>query len=461
MPTFCEHCGSQVGEAWEFCKGCGGRLAPGGGADAGDQAQGNAETSPSGDKSPRRLRTGVLTAVGLILVGGGLVFGSQLLGSGSDPVQPRVAATATGSPSASSATAGADSEAGGDESEDGVSFADLYDQVESGVVRLDVLSCDDSAVGSGFLIDDQLVATAAHVVDGATTIGLTTGFGTTTGTVIGLDESTDLALVRTAQVLEGHVFEFADKPPRPGDRVAALGYPVANPLTMTQGSVSGTDRSLELVDGSRLSGLIQTDAALNQGNSGGPLLDTDGRVAGVVILKDPEAEGIAWALQADDARPHLDRWAQSPQPRPAASCDRPLGPSQTTQLEPPQTDKVSEQIAASLAHYFYGINSGDYWMAWSQLSPAAQERNPYDQFRASTATSYDFNFEVHDIRQTAPDTVVVYLTFTSLQAPGYGPDEEDCTHWFLDYTMRRFGGHWLIDRVTPHDNTAGHVPCGY
>lgn len=445
MASYCQHCGSSVGSDWEYCRACGQHL---------EQPDGPS-TSPSPSTGSKRShgRSSAAIVAGVVLVallaaGGAVLIGYLPIGSGQQPSEPQpVAGTDTPSPVPTSLKPAAPE-----------NFAVAHERIASGVVRLDVLSCDDSGFGSGFLINEQLVATAAHVVDGAATIGLTAGESTTTGTVIGLDPANDLALVRAERPLDGEVLSFADGALRPGLPVAALGYPAGNPLSMTSGSVSALDRTLELQDGSELEGLVQTDAAVNPGNSGGPLINAGGQVVGVVVLKDLNAEGIAYAVSTDTARPRLERWAASPSPRPPADCDRPLGPADTTSVEPP-SDPAGEAIATALFDYFDGINAGDYRRAWSQLSPAAQQRNPYDQFVVDTSTSYDLGIRVQDVTQAGPGRVVVYLRFTSLQAPGYGPDGETCTNWWLDYHMIQTGPRWLIDSVQFHSGTPGHRPC--
>ncbi|WP_246220164.1 hypothetical protein [Phytoactinopolyspora halotolerans] len=81
-----------------------------------------------------------------------------------------------------------------------------------------------------------------------------------------------------------------------------------------------------------------------------------------------------------------------------------------------------------------------------------------DEFAAGVETSYDFGFEVHTVEETA-DGAHVWLEFVSLQAPGYGPEGETCTYWSLDYELVWYDGWLLIDRVTGHDDSSGHVPC--
>jgi serine protease Do len=151
------------------------------------------------------------------------------------------------------------------------------------------------------------VATVAHVVVGADSVVLRDGTSSRTGTVIGLDADHEVALVRTRGRFDGHVFELAGSQPDVGADVAAIGYPLAGPRSLSRGTVSGLDRSGQ-VEGTAVTGLIQTDAALNLGNSGGPLVDRDGRVVGLVDAKVDGADGIGFAVPATTAAGLFASW---------------------------------------------------------------------------------------------------------------------------------------------------------
>lgn len=127
------------------------------------------------------------------------------------------------------------------------SFADLVQQVKTGVIRIEVSSCNGSAIGTGFLVKPHLVATVEHVVDGAQSIRLIRNsvlLGK--ATVIGVDKDRDLALLRTSKAISGYDFGFAGKAPRLGQDVAAIGFPLGLPLTVTKGSVSGLGRAIPI-----------------------------------------------------------------------------------------------------------------------------------------------------------------------------------------------------------------------
>jgi S1-C subfamily serine protease len=202
------------------------------------------------------------------------------------------------------------------------SFADLVEHVKSGVIRIEVSSCSGSAIGTGFLIKPHLIATVEHVVEGAQTIKLKrNGADLGTATVIGLDKDRDLALLHTTKALSGYDFSLAHTAPRLGQDVAAIGFPLGLPLTVTKGSVSGLGRAIP-IDGLKRRNMVQTDAAVNHGNSGGPLLGTGtGQVVGLVDLGSTQANDIAFAVSAAVAAPLLQAWAIAPQSPASAVCN--------------------------------------------------------------------------------------------------------------------------------------------
>jgi S1-C subfamily serine protease len=199
-------------------------------------------------------------------------------------------------------------------------------------VRIEVVGCTDSGIGTGFLISPTLIVTVAHVVDQSVVVSLVDRNQRTTGSVLGIDPSRDLALVRAASPLTGYHFKLAQTLPQPGDPVAAIGFPIGDPITVTQGHISGLHRDIS-VEGTPRSNLIETDTAINPGNSGGPLLDQQGAVVGLVDAKNVDAEGIGYAVPATEARRSVSVWHRNTS-LPTADCSDPLGPSQTSAQVP-------------------------------------------------------------------------------------------------------------------------------
>ena len=158
--------------------------------------------------------------------------------------------------------------------------------------------------GSGVIVaPDGYALTNAHVVDGAREVGVTLHSGAElAAAVVGIDSATDLAVIRILGAgLPAAELAQADTL-RVGQLVIAIGDPLGFHSTVTTGVVSALGRSLSARDGRLIENVIQTDAALNPGNSGGPLVDTHGKVVGINTAIIPTAQGICFAIPAATAR---------------------------------------------------------------------------------------------------------------------------------------------------------------
>jgi S1-C subfamily serine protease len=184
---------------------------------------------------------------------------------------------------------------------------DVVDRLGPTVVRLDVRKNDgprQSGTGSGVIVaPDGLVLTNCHVVGGATRVEATTIEGCSLTTrVVGTDPDTDLALVRVNENVTLPAAQLGDsKRLKRGQLVVAIGHPLGFESTVTAGVISALGRSLRASSGRLIDDLIQTDAALNPGNSGGPLVSTRGEVVGVNTAVIMGAQGICFAVAANTA----------------------------------------------------------------------------------------------------------------------------------------------------------------
>ncbi|MGX4656432.1 S1C family serine protease [Micromonospora sp. SCSIO 07396] len=185
------------------------------------------------------------------------------------------------------------------------SLARVVAVVSPSIVTVEVTGARESSLGSGVVLDtDGLVLTNQHVVDsdGRVTVTLADG-RTAPATVVAQDATADVALLR-ATGLTGLTPATlgSDATLTVGDTVLAFGSPLGLAGTVTSGIVSALDRS---VDG--LTGLVQTDAAINHGNSGGALVDTAGRVVGINVAiattgEDEGSVGLGFAIAVDTVR---------------------------------------------------------------------------------------------------------------------------------------------------------------
>ena len=158
--------------------------------------------------------------------------------------------------------------------------------------------------GSGVIVTpDGYALTNAHVVDATREVGVAMHSGAELhADVVGSDPATDLAVIRVnGSGLPAAELSDSDTL-RVGQLVIAIGDPLGFHSTVTTGVVSATGRSLRANDGRMIENVIQTDAALNPGNSGGPLVDTHAKIIGINTAIIPMAQGICFAIPATTAR---------------------------------------------------------------------------------------------------------------------------------------------------------------
>lgn len=172
-------------------------------------------------------------------------------------------------------------------------------------------SGDATVSGSGFFISDQgYVLTNNHVVEGTKEVKIILADGTEeTATVVGTDRYSDIAVLKADGTVPA-VAKLGDSSLlQPGETVIAIGSPLGDfKNTVTEGVVSATGRSIDSGQGYQVEGLIQTDAAINHGNSGGPLVNLAGEVIGIntMIVRSSGngdvAEGLGFAIPVNTAQ---------------------------------------------------------------------------------------------------------------------------------------------------------------
>ncbi len=203
----------------------------------------------------------------------------------------------------------------------GLDFAEqriisVYERVAPSVVNIttQVLRRDfffgvapEEGSGSGFVLDKEgRILTNYHVIEGAQRIDVTFGDERTlSAQVIGTDPRNDLALLKVnAAPDELHPVELGSSDAlQVGQWAIAIGNPFGQfDRTLTTGVISALNRTLEGADGRIITGVIQTDAAINRGNSGGPLLDSSGRVIGIntaIFSPSGASAGVGFAVPVD------------------------------------------------------------------------------------------------------------------------------------------------------------------
>ncbi|MEU7901253.1 trypsin-like peptidase domain-containing protein [Actinoplanes sp. NPDC049118] len=247
----------------------------------------NAVSRRDGRRWPRRVAGG---AVVLALIAGGGTAGGVIAGryAAATPAAP-AAATATGTPAVAV----------------GDGLAAVAAKVSPSIVTVLIDGSGGSSLGSGVVITaDGLIVTNNHVVASGGTASVRLSDGRTVpAEVVATDPAHDLALVRASgpEALTPATFGTNDSV-AVGDTVLAFGAPLGLEGTVTSGIVSALDREVG-TGGEKLTGLLQTDAAINHGNSGGALVDTAGNVIGINVAiatasEDSGSVGLGFAIPA-------------------------------------------------------------------------------------------------------------------------------------------------------------------
>ena len=256
--------------------------------------------------------------------------------------------------------------------------------------------------GAGVIVHpDGFVVTNSHVVDrGArVTVELFRGAGKYRAQVVADHPSGDLAVL---QILGKGPFPYVtcgdSRPPMLGETAIAIGNPRGLGDTITVGVVSALGRDAKMSNGVALRGLVQTDASINTGSSGGALLNLDGELLGIIVSLLPSSSGIAFAIPAPMVRRMLDRSLRglpTPNPLPYSAAEmagstraKPsprVGPASRAALPPPVSSDPSttplrpddfgmkvrdngtlvqvERVYASTVASAAGIRAGDYLLA--------------------------------------------------------------------------------------------------
>ncbi|MFZ4755927.1 MAG: S1C family serine protease [Miltoncostaeaceae bacterium] len=270
-------------------------------------------TTPDGGNTPpkpkgmKRVGAIALPAVVGAVTALAVLAGTGQLGGGDTTI---IRETASGVTTSVSSARDAATEAESAVPSKGLSVAEVVKRESPAVVSISNETEQGGSLGSGFLIDAAgHIITNAHVVDGASKTTVTFQDGTEAkGTILGVDKSTDVAVVKIDKVPTG-------VSPLPlgnsggltvGQEVVAIGNPYGYSGTATTGIVSALERVIRSPSGFTIQNAIQTDAAINQGNSGGPLFDRDGRVIGInsqIASENGGNVGIGFAVPIDTVQP--------------------------------------------------------------------------------------------------------------------------------------------------------------
>jgi len=249
------------------------------------------------------------------LIGAGVALGvvGATVGFGDDTTtvirEPAASIVAAAPPGAASAGSSPAAEAPPNDGST-LSVAELVRRESPAVVLVSVRGEKGEGFGSGFVVDRRgHILTNAHVVDGGTAVTVMFADGTEEkARVLGVDNSTDLAVLKVGELPPGvRPVPLGDSAGLVvGQDVVAIGNPYGYERTATTGIVSALKRTIGSPNGFAIQNAIQTDAAINQGNSGGPLFDRTGRVIGMntqIASQNGGNVGIGFAVPIDTIEP--------------------------------------------------------------------------------------------------------------------------------------------------------------
>jgi S1-C subfamily serine protease len=257
---------------------------------------------------------GLAALVAAAAVGAGIALGAAagFGGFSRERVIERVAAPTV--PPVATAPAAAPPDAAPDPGGPALSINEIYRRSFPGVVQV-TTSVDEEqrALGSGFVIDEiGHIVTNYHVVEGADTVAVNfSDNAAVDARIVGSDPSTDLAVLKVEASADALVpLPLGDSNGvQVGDLAVAIGNPFGLDRTVTAGIVSAVQRYIQAPNGYTIDHVIQTDAALNHGNSGGPLLDGRSRVIGVnaqIASESGGNEGVGYAIPSNTVRKVAD-----------------------------------------------------------------------------------------------------------------------------------------------------------
>jgi putative serine protease PepD len=250
------------------------------------------------------------------LVGASLAtIAAVLLGTGSTGSSTSTAGAVRAATPASSSSGGTRREVSASSGSKALTATQLYKQDSTGVVAIKAVTAEGEDEGTGIVLNEQgLILTNDHVIKGASSLSVDasgSSKNTISATLVGEEANQDLALIEVDPSGLGlkPLTLASSSSVQVGDTVYAIGTPYGLEETFTKGIVSALSREIAAPDGSKITGAIQTDAALNPGNSGGPLLDEQGEVIGVnsQIASDaaqtegsqPGSTGVGFAISSN------------------------------------------------------------------------------------------------------------------------------------------------------------------
>lgn len=281
--------------------------------------------TPKNKKHSRGLALGLCgVAAACLLFAGGAVVGNMAFSGNANSDSGASASTPDSAPTLQiNSKPESDSSNSSDnyDTADGMAGEDIYKKVNPSVVSVISTTSEGTGSGSGVIMSkDGYIITNNHVVEGAQSVSVQLSDGTSLDAeIIGTDEQTDLAVIKVTPTSDLTAAEFGDSDElEPGEYAYAIGSPggVQFANTITGGRISAINRDLTVND--RVMTLIQTDASINNGNSGGALINKYGQVVGITSAKlsgnafgSATVEGMGFAIPINTAKDIVDELIQN------------------------------------------------------------------------------------------------------------------------------------------------------
>ncbi len=330
----------------------------------------------------------------------------------------------------------------------------VVERARGALYRIQTTSCTsgkDGLVATGFAIGEHLVLTAAHVVEYQQEFELSSERGSGGAHVLGFDAQADVALLWLDASADS-TLSLTESPPKQSDPVLLLGFPGGvQDVQQTTGTVTGVDGTGTVTDAGGIvqrEGMLVTDIATDTGNSGGPLLATDGQVVGVASAHALEystgegrvspSAGSTYAVQPGQFADQLEQWRTSTSV--VNTCD-PDSVNHVIKNLDTSPDGAADALAA-LDSFWLSVNAGDFATAWAKLNTRGQQvKGSYDRWSTKmTGAQYSDGYLESARASTASASATVVVNLTESTTAG----ETRCRVWRLTYGLTSEAGQWLV-----------------
>jgi S1-C subfamily serine protease len=333
---------------------------------------------------------------------------------------------------------------------DAAPFAPVVERTGGSVAKLLSTTCGGAPIaGSGIVVAPDLVLTAVHVVGGARQVSLRVADAAPVlADVVGIDPAKDTALVRTETALDVPVLGLATDATAPGTTVAALGYPLGESVLRTEFARITSVTDSAIVNGGPVQDLVTVDATLRPGSSGGPAVDVQGTVRGMVVAAiggrggRDSAQTVALAIPPASLARSVAEWRDRSAATPAACTGDASSPPAGGLRLAWATDADAAEFVHTLWLLGRSINAGQVQSSYQLLtSQRRTTEGGQDGWAATVAAQRWTELEVLTAAHTG-NTATVHVR---LRTEGDG----GCRVQASDITLELVSGTWLVGADEP------------